>query len=29
VRSALDRGLIEASRYQIYQRLFAQLSPSS
>jgi ribosome biogenesis GTPase len=27
VRSALERGLIEASRYQIYQRLFAQLSP--
>lgn len=29
VRSALERGLIDASRYQIYQRLFAQLSPSS
>ena len=29
VRLALDQGLIDASRYQIYQRLFAQLSPSS
>jgi ribosome biogenesis GTPase len=29
VRSALERGLIDASRYQIYQRLFAQLSPSA
>jgi ribosome biogenesis GTPase len=29
VRSALDRGLIDASRYQIYQRLFAQLSATA
>jgi len=29
VRLALERGLIDASRYQIYQRLFAQLSPSA
>jgi ribosome biogenesis GTPase len=29
VRSALERGLIDASRYQIYQRLFAQLSPTA
>ena len=29
VRLALDQGLIDASRYQVYQRLFAQLSPSS
>ena len=28
VRSALDQGLIDPSRYQIYQRLFAQLSPT-
>jgi ribosome biogenesis GTPase len=29
VRSALEQGLIDASRYQIYQRLFAQLSPTT
>jgi len=28
VRLALEQGLIDASRYQIYQRLFAQLSPA-
>ena len=29
VRSALEQGLIDASRYQIYQRLFVQLSPTT